>query len=320
MVERNISAETEGAVLLEALLHDRYGAVYVNVNPDCKVASVRVMTTDSEGVAAQAIADGKLTWDEEDRRLTVDIEAPGVNSRDGWRVDVWAELPPGSTLDAHTDEADVETSGEAPLADAMIETTTGEVRVEDAVKAYVKTVSGPVHVGFADEAVVRTEGDVAPDRDHVTIGEVGALDVQTTGGKVRVEHAIISLAVKTKDGDVEIDSTSSDGTDVRSQSGRITATVTGGKNHQFSSPTGVVDITVEYTAPPDVKIQASDIRGPVRPTLSEGFLEVNQHRPPSAAASGLGAGQAAGGGAAGGSAAAGAAATRAGERRAAIEC
>jgi hypothetical protein len=319
MVERNRSAETEGHVLLEALLHDRYGAVHVRVDPECKVASVRVTTADSEGVAAQAIARGNLAWDEESRRLTVDIDAPGVNPREGWRVDVWAELPPGSTLDAHTDEADVETSGPVPLRDAGIETTTGEVRIEDALKAYVKTVSGPVQIDFADEAVVRTEGDVAPDRDHVTIGRVDALDVQTTGGKVRIEHVTGSLAVKTGEGDIEIDSVAAAGSDVRSQSGRITASVTGGKNHQFSSPTGVVDVTVEYTAPPDVKIQASDIRGPVRPMLSQGFLEVNQHRPPSAAASGLGAGPAAGGAAAGASAAAGAAATRPGERRGAIE-
>lgn len=308
MVERKRSADTEGPVVLEALLHDRYGAVHVHVDPACTVASVRVTTPDHDGVAAEAIARGTLDWDEDSRRLTVDIDAPGANPRDGWRVDIWAELPPGSSLDAHTDEADVETSGPIPLVDAGIETTTGEVRIDDAVKAYVKTVSGPVHISLADEAVVRTEGDVAPDSDHVTIGQAFELDVQTTGGKVRIEHVSESLAVKTRQGDVVIDSVAAaHRSDVRSQSGRITASVTGGKHHQFSSPTGVVDVTVEYTAPADVRIQASDIRGPVRPMLSEGFLERYQHRAPSAA---------------GASAATGAAATHAilpGDRRGAIE-
>ncbi|MFF0339472.1 DUF4097 family beta strand repeat-containing protein [Kribbella sp. NPDC004875] len=302
MTEREITVDTKDPVTLETGMRDRNGTIRVRVDPKCEQVSVQVTTSDPTGPSADAIAAGTLQWDEATRRLTVDIEAPGIDPRSGSKVYVTAVVPPDSNLDAHTHGAGVEVTGPEGLADAAVETTSGSVTIDEAATAYAKTVDGPVRISYADKIVVRSEGDFEQSFDHVAIGRAAEIDAATTGGRVRIDEVTGKLAVKTDRGPVDIDSLSADSSEVRTRSGNIDVRVTGGRRHQFTSGSGVATVTVEYTAPRDVQVQVSDIRGPGRAHLSEDFVE--RYRREDEGPTHAGGGAAAGAGAAPGAAAA----------------
>ena len=287
-------------------LRGRTGTVHVEVDPECERAFAEVSTPDVDGRSGLAVTNGTLDEGKDSRVLTVDIKASGADPRDEWGVDIWVTVPLGCTLNVHTDVADVETTGPKGLRETSIETTTGAVTVEDAIKARIKTVSGRIDLGRADEAVVRTEGPAthagevvharavnAAERAHVTIGYVYQADVQTTSGDVSIEEL-------------------SGRSTVVSTSGRITAVVTGSgpalssgpadladvpaPGHTFSSPNGIVNVTLGGSVPSNVR--ASDMRGPIHLHLSEELVAEHGDVPQSSGTWGAGAG-------AGGAAAAG---------------
>src|ERR1700754_5211738 len=158
MNERRIDAKLPGPVTVEAVLRNRPGTISVRVDPACEHATRPVRTTAGNGPSARAVADANLAWTEGERRLTVDVSAPGADPASDPAVIVDVTVPPGSTLDAHTDSADVETVGDIPLHDAAVVTESGAIDV-DAEQVYAETVSGPVDIDSAVEAVVRSKGE-----------------------------------------------------------------------------------------------------------------------------------------------------------------
>ena len=130
------------------------------------------------------------------------------------RLEVLA--PSGSTLDASTASADIETRGR--LAEAVVASASGDVILEHVTgDARVKTASGTLEAGEVGGVVTfhTASGDVRVER----IGGRG--DIKGVSGDVGIGEAAGDLSVQTVSGDQEIGSVGQGQITLRSVSGDV---------------------------------------------------------------------------------------------------
>jgi hypothetical protein len=126
------------------------------------------------------------------------------------------EAPTGSSIDASTASADIETRGR--LAEAVIASASGDIVLEHVTgDARVKTASGALEAGEIGGLVsfATASGDVRVER----IGGRG--DIKGVSGDVGIGEAAADLSVQTVSGDQEIGSVAEGQITLRSVSGDV---------------------------------------------------------------------------------------------------
>jgi len=139
---------------------------------------------------------------------------------EGWRLHesstrIRAEVPP--TTIVRISVASAEINAEAPLAEAFIDTASGDVSLSRVRDAKIKSASGDLSIGRASgEVSLRTaSGDVR-------IGDVAErLDVTTASGSVDVALARGDVASSAASGDLAIDRFEGSDLNLKSASGNI---------------------------------------------------------------------------------------------------
>ncbi|WP_035940809.1 DUF4097 family beta strand repeat-containing protein [Knoellia aerolata] len=120
-----------------------------------------------------------------------------------WRpasVDVLLELPCDSHLDAETAAGDLEASGR--LADCRLKTSAGNVRVEEATRAHLRTSAGNV-----DARRVSEEADLSTSAGNVGLGEgSGHTTLRAGSGDITVGRSAGRLDARTAYGQMRVDS------------------------------------------------------------------------------------------------------------------
>ncbi len=184
------------------------------------------------------------------------------------------EVPPSLMSRVHTASGDVETAGLA--ADQAIETTSGDVTLEDAARVVLRTTSGDVKGGRVGALRLRTSsGDVELAR------VAGPADLATTSGDVRIDAADDSVVVDTQSGDVRI-GRASRGFDIHTSSGDVVARGAGRLRVETSSgeaqvtalaPLALADIR---TGSGDVTLGvAADVGGSFEAENGSGTLDLD---------------------------------------------
>jgi hypothetical protein len=264
MTEKAVSASADGPVMVEVLMLGRYGQVRVELDPALERATLELRTADASGPSVDAIDDGVLAWEAEDRELkllpngrsapVVPRELPGGrlvaqiqadDAQPGSRVEVVARVPLGSAVDVDVDHADVDvaprpgTRADVPGASAVsVESQGSEVRVATADEVFVEGASF-AWVGEAREAVVLTQK-----------------------GNVEVGRATGNLTVRVAEGDVRIGDAAGRLSMVTVQRGDITGNVSGAGEHEFKTGNGLVTGAISADAPRAVSVSVHDSRGP----------------------------------------------------------
>ncbi|GAA4042726.1 DUF4097 family beta strand repeat-containing protein [Nonomuraea soli] len=147
---------------------------------------------------------------------TVSIVAP--HERRGLRsssLRVTVSLPTGSRLDVTTASADVTVTGH--VADVMLGTASGDVKVESADSVRIKTASGDVRCDvIAGQATVTTaSGDI------VLRSVGGAAEVGTASGDITLTDVGGDLLAKSASGDLSFGAVRGGRAEVRSTSGDV---------------------------------------------------------------------------------------------------
>jgi hypothetical protein len=299
MTEQTFEAAAGGRIMLGVQL-DGPGIVYVDTDPICTQATIRVTTIDAEGPTADAVDDAEVSSTPDG--LGIWIKSPYADPRSGGLVEVRATVPPGSSAVVRTDRADITMLGAGSLDDARAVTGSGQVRILAAGSAFAETSSGSIYVGSAAKVEAISLGaDGFPDEVRVRVDRADEANVETGAGDVSVGYAASRLEVTTGDGSIKAGNLGGD-SKLQSQGGPITATVTGAGEHRISSAMAPVRVTIDRSAPLDgVRVQATDPRGPAH---------VEDKRPFGGAAAGGAAAQGAAAGGSGIAAAAGPATAR----------
>jgi DUF4097 and DUF4098 domain-containing protein YvlB len=203
----------------------------INVHIRIPSGDITVDAADTETVTATVGSDRddepnvKVDFDHGELRILAPTRSGLFNFR-GADLDVHVTVPTGSSCRIDSTSGDVRTSGE--LSTLTLQTTSGDVTVDEAEAAQVtctsgdvrfnrcgdvsvKTVSGDVHVGSAlgDVACQSVSGDVR-------VGEVrgGRTEVHTTSGDITVTVVpglSLRLDLSTMSGDMTSDLSQSDG-------------------------------------------------------------------------------------------------------------
>ncbi len=186
--------EAEGP--LDLRVHLDYGSVRVRTRPGATAATVRctpsIGSRDQDVDAAQSVRvglDGTV------------LDVRGTAS--GWRrflrpgsADIEIEAPEGSSVSVTTAYADVEVAGR--VGDCSVQTTGGEIRVEEAARARLETKHAGVALG--------------------RVADGGRLE--STHGNLRVRQAAGAIELTASAGDVELDRATGDVT-VRNTYGAV---------------------------------------------------------------------------------------------------
>jgi hypothetical protein len=301
---RSIAADAAGPVMVEVLMHGRYGSIRVEVDPRLERAELEVRTADESGPSAAAITQGVVAWDPVVRdepareatpshelseldpepnpwvgRLVVQVQTPDVDPRLGSRVEVVARVPQGSGVDVDTDRADV---------DVVLPLGIDRRGLQGANEVNIVSEGSEVRVGKADKVYV--EGP-----SFAWVGESGDLQIAMDEGKVDIGRVTDRLTVRARQADVTVGDAAGNHSLVEVEGGDITATVSGYGTHTFTTGNGLVTGTTSTAA----RIIAKDSRGPVE-LRYQGAVASD----PGVASGAAGAGAAAGGAAAAGAAAA----------------
>lgn len=241
MTIRTVTAESTGPVTLETALIGFGGVVTVRAEDGCDRARLTVETPEETGPAADAVREATLRKTSTGLAAHVegagasvaagqsvtgvtmishgnsgsviqvggnlvsgDVWVNGVRitaGTGGGRVRIIAVVPPGSSVTARTQSADVGTFG--PLEAVRAVTQSGDVHIERAADITVSTQSGDVDLDTTDVAEVNTmSGDI-------TIADFGGTArLKTMSGDVRV-HATTGGAITatTMSGDITVTAT-----------------------------------------------------------------------------------------------------------------
>ncbi|MEV5960350.1 hypothetical protein AB0L70_01220 [Kribbella sp. NPDC051952] len=264
MPRRAATAQSDGPVMVEVLMLGRNGTVRVEVDPSVERATIEVLTDDPSGPSADAVTEGAVHWEAQGRdpelvatgksptvehphpvpggRLVARIQTPGIDPREGSRVEVVARVPINSAVDVDADTADVDVlvSGaadrEVGAADVSVASRGGEVRV-------------------ARSASVFAEGS-----RHTWVGESGEVAIHGGEGSVEIGRVTQGLTVQRETGSVVVGDVAGDHSSVQLGDGDITVNVSGSGEHTFRARNGLVT----GTRTGDSSVQATDSRGPVQ--------------------------------------------------------
>lgn len=120
-----------------------------------------------------------------------------------WRpasVDVLVELPHGSHVDAETAYGDIEASGR--LGECDLKTSAGNVRVEEATSARLRTSAGNV-----EARRVSVEADLSTSAGNVSVGECsGRATLRASSGDISVGRSEGRVDARTAYGQMRVDS------------------------------------------------------------------------------------------------------------------
>ncbi|HET7846391.1 MAG TPA: DUF4097 family beta strand repeat-containing protein [Acidimicrobiia bacterium] len=156
---------------------------------------------------------------------TVTVRRPLGSEGWGFReasTRIRAEVPPTTTVRISVGSAEI--NAEATLADAFIDTASGDVSLREIRDAKIKSASGDLSIGMASgEVSLRTaSGDVR-------IGDVvERLEVTTASGSVDVALARSDVASSAASGDLAINRFEGSDLDLKSASGNIRVGLPGG--------------------------------------------------------------------------------------------
>lgn len=172
------------------------------------------------GVPGRALvsldSDNADDWDIVQLGDSLSVE-PGANR--GWKTKtarVLVEVPDNSDVEVVSGSADVSLAGS--FSAARVRTSSGDVRVDDAVRLTVTTASGDMRVRSVSGEATFTAASGNVDLRDVA----GRLNVSTASGDVRVSSAGADISVVTVSGDVRIDQASGASIAVKCISGDVT--------------------------------------------------------------------------------------------------
>ncbi|MFB9442972.1 hypothetical protein Dvina_16020 [Dactylosporangium vinaceum] len=150
------------------------------------------------GTSAAAIAAAEQTTIEHGAGLLT-VKAPHrAILRPGGGIDVFLEVPAGSSLEVHTVRADIRTEGE--LGDCRFSTVTGPIHLEHVGALRVSTSGSDVVAGYV-AGVVDVQGATASVRLQECAADVA---VSTANGGITVVRAAGSVRAKTANGSIRV--------------------------------------------------------------------------------------------------------------------
>ncbi len=234
---------------VELHVHAGGGTVTVRAE-DTPTVSVDVFPADRSARSVEAAAGTTVRH----RSGTVEVHVPrgtGFLARDGV-VEVTVVVPSGSTVEVSSRSADVRTSGE--LGRLAVASGSGDVSVDRVSgRARATTGSGDVGLGQVGAAQVRSGSGT------VRVRQVdGALEVGTGSGDVRCGPVGGDVLVQTGSGDVELARTSADVT-VTTGSGDVVLAGAVAGQVAVKTASGDVSVTVAGGAP--VLLDCSTVSG-----------------------------------------------------------
>ncbi|TWD81679.1 hypothetical protein FB561_2799 [Kribbella amoyensis] len=255
MPRREITAGTEGPVQADLTMTGRNGTIRVTVEAG-RPAGLVVDTADDLPVSPSfaSVTGAGLAWEnaapqpdvpgpqEQRGRLVAQIDSE-ADPRDGSKVDVTVNVPPGSSVFVATETAGVEI-GHGELTNVHVESREGAVRVAESADVFVHS-QGEVWVGRAATVDIRSTG--GPGSGPVTIGAADAIDVQAKGSDIRIGTAHGTVAAHSAQGSVTIDA--------------IDPTIdkSARKPLRIGAPAGRV--TLPDAVPAGVRVRVSDANG-----------------------------------------------------------
>lgn len=228
---------------LDLRVHLDYGSVRVRARRGATAATVRctpsIGSRDQDVDAAQSV------------RVALDgtvLDVRGTAS--GWRrfirpgsADIEIEAPEGSSVSVTTAYAEVEIAGR--VGDCSVQTTGGEIRVEEAARARLETKHAAVALGQAADG--------------------GRLE--STHGSLRVRQAVGAIDLTASSGDVELDRATGDVT-VRNTYGAVRIGELASGSCAITTSYGSVDIGIPTgtAAYLDVRSDNGGVRSELDPT------------------------------------------------------
>ncbi len=260
----------------------------ISVSLEFGIGSLRLVATEcTETVVEVRPSDPTSEGDSNAARLTRVEYASGslvVKGSKNWRqwtpwggnesIDVEIQLPEGSRLNADVTMASVRVTGR--LGDLDVKTGMGDVRIDEAGSAKIRTGFGEVTVGR-----VRGDADVKTGSGRIDIGAVGGsatvknsngdthlgevdgpAQFHNANGTIQVDSARSHVTAKTAVGDVRLGRLSQGATEAKTACGQIDVGVLDGVSAwlDLSTTFGRVNNELEDTGRPPVAAQTIEIR------------------------------------------------------------
>jgi len=235
MPTRTLTATTTGPVYLSTVLIGAPGHIAAHVDPTCTRATVTVTADTDTGPAANAVHSATLSPGYKHPHTLI-VEVFGKSGVDhhpvnetntvaistgrptGQPIRIHAVLPPGSRVQADTQNANVRVDGHA--AAVRVSTDKGTVTINHADSVHARTSSGAVTIGHA------TQIDTHTSSGPVNIGTTEAATIKTHAGHVTINNSQGNTQVNTYDGVVTLHLTRLGVTSVMTSAANINITAT----------------------------------------------------------------------------------------------